>query len=295
MARTQMPGTGIKDASVGTADLQDNCVIASKLGTGAIIGVDIMPYSDMLASYISTVTTKTQSGLITLAEAGLILADCTSNAMTLTLPNVTLATGGQYTIKKIDNSSNMCAVQTFSGSQFIDGILLRKLIVQYGYITLRSDGTQWHLLSEGPPNTSIPTLPNGMPSYWDNNAGEYLSVARSSLPFGVDAGNVRNVYLRMFAVIAGGTLYGITAFRNSIVMSMTAQISSPVAVDAIFQIRLVGSATPIYTITIPAGQTFAVAENVLVRYNTGQELQVYLTSAQSVTDPICNIDVAWRA
>lgn len=66
MARTNITGRQIADTTVATIDLADGSITATKLGTGAIIGVDIQPFSTVLASIGSLVTT----GFVSITNGG---------------------------------------------------------------------------------------------------------------------------------------------------------------------------------------------------------------------------------
>lgn len=77
---------------------------------------------------------------------GMINCDCTSNAITVTLPDVTQDTGAIYIIKKSDSTSNAVTVATTS-SQTIDGKTTFTLEAQFEQITVFSDGSKWELIS----------------------------------------------------------------------------------------------------------------------------------------------------
>jgi hypothetical protein len=77
-----------------------------------------------------------------------ILCDATSGAITINLPaaNGTRNTGKVYTIKKTDSSGNAITVDA-NGSQTIDGALTYALASQYKYVTIISDGANWHVIA----------------------------------------------------------------------------------------------------------------------------------------------------
>lgn len=74
-----------------------------------------------------------------------VLCDCTSNAITINLPAAADWTGVEYSIKKIDSTSNTVTVDG-SGSETIDGATTQDIIFQYDAMRITSDGTQWWIL-----------------------------------------------------------------------------------------------------------------------------------------------------
>src|SRR5690242_3096577 len=79
-------------------------------------------------------STKTANYTITNTD-GVILADATSGAITITLPTAASITGRQYTIKKIDASTNAVTVGTTS-SQLIDSATTLSLPSRYDSVTV---------------------------------------------------------------------------------------------------------------------------------------------------------------
>lgn len=73
-----------------------------------------------------------------------IIADATSALITITLPAAATATRREYTIKKVDNVNNIDIVA--DGSELIDGLGTQSLTTQYQYITIISDGSNWHII-----------------------------------------------------------------------------------------------------------------------------------------------------
>lgn len=82
--------------------------------------------------------TKT-SNYTALTTDGLILVDCTSGAVTITLPAV--AVGRSLIVKKIDSTINAVTIAPASG--LIDGAANVALANQWQARTLVSNGTDW--------------------------------------------------------------------------------------------------------------------------------------------------------
>lgn len=81
-----------------------------------------------------------------------ILADATSAGFTVTLlAAATAGDGHEIAIKKTDSSTNVVTVDA-NGSETIDGDLTKLLQSQYDILILRSDGTNWHVISFFPSN-----------------------------------------------------------------------------------------------------------------------------------------------
>jgi hypothetical protein len=94
----------------------------------------------ILATSIKTGTTYTITSTDTV-----VIADATSNAVTITLPTASTVTGYRYFIKRKDNTANVVTVAR-SGSDTIDGAASFTLDLQYTSMTVVSDGTNWYII-----------------------------------------------------------------------------------------------------------------------------------------------------
>lgn len=92
-----------------------------------------------------TVRSVTTSGTVASMD-GTLLADATSGAVTLTLPNAAEVPGYCYRFKKTDASANAVVVQA-AGAQTIDGAASTSLVSQNQSITLQSTGEGWLALT----------------------------------------------------------------------------------------------------------------------------------------------------
>lgn len=87
-----------------------------------------------------------QSGNATLDESATFWSiNSTSGANTQTLPAASTVTGLLYFIKKTDSSTNTVTVKG-NGSELIDASNTFVLTVQYKYVIVWSNGTQWLIL-----------------------------------------------------------------------------------------------------------------------------------------------------
>ena len=87
------------------------------------------------------ISTKT-SNYTVLTSDNVLLANCTSGAVTFSLPPVATATGHVFYFKKIDSTLNAMIIAA-NGSDLIDGLGTLTTTVQYEAFTLMNDGTSW--------------------------------------------------------------------------------------------------------------------------------------------------------
>lgn len=83
------------------------------------------------------------SAQLTIAD-GLVLADATTETITLTLPEITNK-GIMITIKKIDSTGNFVNLTGF-GSETIDNSLSASIGQQYEAVTVVEDGIGWWIV-----------------------------------------------------------------------------------------------------------------------------------------------------
>jgi len=124
----------------GNLQLGDNTISKAvgaffNLGSGLRVSGPLqMPASSKTAAYTIG------------ASDSLILADGTSAAFTVTLPNAGSLTGEVVTIKRTNSVANNITVGTTS-SQTIDGATTKTLGAQWSSITVQSSGTSWYITS----------------------------------------------------------------------------------------------------------------------------------------------------
>ncbi|MGZ3774153.1 MAG: beta strand repeat-containing protein, partial [Pseudobdellovibrionaceae bacterium] len=95
----------------------------------------------------TALTSKSANYTITSSDS-VVIGNASGGAITITLPSAASIAGRQYTIKKVDSSSNAVIVATTS-SQTIDGITTANLVSQYQLLTVISDGTNWIVTNGG--------------------------------------------------------------------------------------------------------------------------------------------------
>jgi hypothetical protein len=98
-----------------------------------------------VAGAISTViTNKTADYTVTISDS-IIIGDATTGDFTITLPTAVGIAGRQYTIKKIDGSSNTITIDAYD-NETIDGELTQILLNEDDTITIVSDGSNWRII-----------------------------------------------------------------------------------------------------------------------------------------------------
>ena len=87
------------------------------------------------------VVTKTSN--YTASNGDCVLADASSEAITITLPSP--SNNAIVNVKKIDSSANVVTVEP-NGSETIDGSSSKTIDTQYESYTFISDGTNWYII-----------------------------------------------------------------------------------------------------------------------------------------------------
>ncbi len=94
----------------------------------------------LLGSLVLPLVTKTSAYPLTAADY-MCLADATSAAVTITLPDATTCSGRVYKIKRINVPGNNVTVASAGGT--IDGATTAVLSAQWQCLSFQSDGTNW--------------------------------------------------------------------------------------------------------------------------------------------------------
>lgn len=80
------------------------------------------------------------------ADAGVILADATAGAVTVTLPTARSATGAQIVVKKTDASANAVIIDG-DNAETIDGAATKSTTTQWAGWTIVSSGAAWFIVN----------------------------------------------------------------------------------------------------------------------------------------------------
>jgi len=90
--------------------------------------------------------TKTTTYTATLLD-DIIYCDSSGGIFTITLPSAAGVTGKQLVFKKTDSSTNLVTLDG-NGSETIDGMLTIGLGVQYDYVVIVSNGSNWLIIDQ---------------------------------------------------------------------------------------------------------------------------------------------------
>lgn len=108
-------------------------------GTNVMLG-----HSPLGGNAINVVTVTAAYTVLPLAGHQFILADATTAAFNVTLPDATKVQGCRITIKKKDSSANAVTVVTSPNTQTIDGGSTVALSSQYQKVAVSSDGSEFY-------------------------------------------------------------------------------------------------------------------------------------------------------
>jgi hypothetical protein len=98
-------------------------------------------------SYATQITAPQTSCYSASNLDNVIPADATSGTVTVTLPDATTVIAGtHYVVKKIDSSVNAVTVAT-TGGQTIDGSGTYSLAIQWKYVEVVSNGSNWYVIA----------------------------------------------------------------------------------------------------------------------------------------------------
>lgn len=136
-------GISIASGNASTADIEVYAGGLTASDRVAVFNPDIS--LDLDGGLSANVTTQTSATLTLDASHWTVLCDCTSNAITITLPAAASHTGRIYNVKKIDSTANAVTVDG-NGSETIDGATTQTISIQYNSIMIQSDGSNWHIL-----------------------------------------------------------------------------------------------------------------------------------------------------
>jgi hypothetical protein len=136
------------DASGATGDVyyRDSSGHFVRLGIGAT--GQVLTVASGLPAWgqgIFATSTKTGSTYTITATDTVIIADATSNNVTITLPAASGVPGYRFYVKRKDGTANTVTIAR-SASDTIDGATSQTLDAQYTSATVVSDGSNWYII-----------------------------------------------------------------------------------------------------------------------------------------------------
>jgi hypothetical protein len=136
------------DLGLGGTSSGNKMHIAGNVKVTGITLTDSLRYNKSIQGFL-TVTANT-----TIDNVSLILADTSSNNITITLPSATDSAGVVYNIKKTSLSNE---VIIDGGGNLIEQVAAKTLVTDsLGHLKTLSDGNQWRLLSISGNGDDIP-------------------------------------------------------------------------------------------------------------------------------------------
>ena len=89
---------------------------------------------------------SSRSASFTLSGEMVVLVDASACNITLVLPSATDYLHKVYTIKKVDSSGHSITIKGDVSTETIDGERSVKLGLQYQYVTIICDGSDWYII-----------------------------------------------------------------------------------------------------------------------------------------------------
>lgn len=139
---TPLPVAEYTSGTLPTANAYDHCIAYDTTKNRPVFS-NSSEWRD-LETRRKNLSSKTSDYTI-VENDDIILVDCTSGAVTITLPSAVGLSGKSYVIKKIDASGNAVTVDG-QGSETIDGSGTKSLSSQWDYVKVISDGVNFLII-----------------------------------------------------------------------------------------------------------------------------------------------------
>ncbi len=106
----------------------------------------IIPPGTVSYIYSGEFRTTTKTATFTLSTEMVVLVDASGGGITLTLPSAVSNTHKVYVIKKVDSTGNVVTIEGDANTETIDGEVSVKMHLQYQYIWIICDGSDWYII-----------------------------------------------------------------------------------------------------------------------------------------------------
>jgi len=123
-----------------TLDALSSAAIATPTTTGTVTS-----FSPTVKASVDSIVFGDSPYTITDSDGySTVLADSGSGAITVNLPTAADNEGREILVKKTDSTNNKVTIDG-EGAETIDGLTTFDLVLQYDYVRVVSDGTEWHI------------------------------------------------------------------------------------------------------------------------------------------------------
>jgi len=128
--------------------------------------------------------------------------------------------------------------------------------------------------------------------YKDETRNKILSVERATFAAGKE-GYAQSLWLRSESV--KGNMNAATLPRNATLISAGASLSEAPPAQSEIRIFKNNNNAPAAVLTIEANKAKASALDLNIDFAAGDKIKIFISSAESVRDPLVFLSVAWRA
>jgi len=143
-----IPLTALENGTDGQIITWDSAGVITTIGPGALDTILTGQGAGVVPAFQTLTQVSAQTTNFTAASTGLFrlyLCNCSSGAITATLPTLTSAAGRVYSFKKTDVSGNTLTIDG-NGSETIDGALTLIITSQYDNAIIVPGPTEWSIV-----------------------------------------------------------------------------------------------------------------------------------------------------
>lgn len=212
--------------------------------------------------------------------------DAANGRVHMHLPPASEVPAQSYFVKKTDSSTNIVDVHVADNTLDtfdIGGNNSFELNTKGDYVRVASDGTTWRVMQQEL------HLNYGPPAYIDNG-GTLISIARFHLPFFNSGNNLTSGLLLAYGANSQPQYMSRNYKIKSIRVSVGAALPNPVT----FSIRLNGTSTNYYSVTLPVNQIGYTESALEILMNGSDTIQIFAQSVSRLNNPTCIIEYCWR-
>ena len=301
MARTQVPGTFVRNNTINGQDIVSGTagqiLVANASGQftpATVSGNATMSPSGVLTvtgggnPQVTNVTAISATTTLTATQAGLIACSAPTANIIITLPAASSVSGSEYAFIRTDGTANNIIIQAPSGN--MSGLANVNLSYQYQTFVVKSNGTNWYVKSAGP--TFGMLVSSQMPAYFNTSSGLMESIDREVFCFQTISNNARNLYLSNDGSISSQSPNGYTMPRNGILKAFWAQQSA--AQGSAITWTIYKNNAVLTSFTQAASAASMSTDNINISFVAGDQLGLYMACNNNVQYPQAFLEIAWH-